>query len=143
MKPGVISVARVLPVDPAQLPGVLLRFRRDAANSTASWTLGSCGAAEVDVHFQPVAAHGGDPDLWATRARLWDRDHMGIVKAVIEVMGASDVSDASDIVLRADGPLVAWWEERLPALLDLAHAAVDELAEELMWHATRAALAND
>ena len=25
----------------------------------------------------------------------------------------------------------------MPALLDLAHAALDELAEELLWHATR------
>ena len=30
-----------------------------------------------------------------------------------------------------------WWTTRTPALLDLAHAALDELAEELLWHATR------
>jgi hypothetical protein len=42
-----------------------------------------------------------------------------------------------ELTLRPATPPSAWWTARTPALLDLAHAALDELGEELLWHASR------
>ena len=46
--------------------------------------------------------------------------------------------DACEVTLRPELPLTPWWSARIPMLEELAQAALDELAEELLWHATRA-----
>ena len=48
--------------------------------------------------------------------------------------------DEVQLTLEPTLPLGPGWEERMPELHALAHAAVDELGEELLWHAARAGL---
>jgi hypothetical protein len=54
---------------------------------------------------------------------------------VVEVRAGT--IDTCELTLRPAIPLSAWWTARTAALLDLARAALDELGEELLWHATR------
>ncbi len=135
---GSISVARALPIDAALVDDVLARLRRDATSSMVSWTLGDRGSAELDVAFFPVFfgfATGGNGPAWTTSARLWDPTAVAVAAAVVELSAVS--SDTCELVLRPELPLAPWWEARLPTLVEIAQAALDELAEELLWQATR------
>jgi hypothetical protein len=132
MDPGGISVERTLPIDGALLGDVLLRLRRDSRASTLHWTLGALGAAEVEVGFT-----SDGPD-WITRVRLWNYSGLALTTATLRLT----VSAADEVRLAlvpVHVPELAP-DEDAAALGALARAATDELAEELLWHATRAGL---
>ncbi len=115
---------------------MLIRLRRDVPGAVGRWTLGDRGAAEVDVEFFPIVSET-DPATpgWTTSARLWDPEGIAMLVAVVEITAAT--VDTCELTLRPATDLAPWWTARLPALLDLAHATLDELSEELLWHATR------
>ena len=136
MYAGGISVSRALPIDAALIPNVLIRLRRDAAGAVSRWTLGDRGTAEVDVEFFPIVSEAGPTTPgWSTTARLWDADGIAMLGAIVEITAAT--VDTCELTLRPAAELAPWWTARVPALADLAHAALDELSEELLWHATR------
>ena len=137
-------VARALPIDAALAGDVLRRLRRDTPGTSANWTLGGRGSVEIDIDFFPVVAPAADDvaltgPAWTTTARLWDPAAVAVMRAVVEFSAIS--TDSCELTLRPEVPLTPWWEARLPALLQLAHAALDELGEELLWHATRPGVA--
>jgi hypothetical protein len=138
-------VARALPIDAALAGDVLLRLRRDTPGASAKWTLGGRGSVEVDVDFFPVVAPvAADAALagpaWTTTARLWDPAAIAVMRAVVQLSATSN--DSCELSLRPEVPLIPWWSARRPALLHLADAALDELAEELLWHASRPGVAS-
>jgi hypothetical protein len=118
-------VERVLPIDGALLSEVLLRLRRDSPASVLRWTLGELGSAEFDVSF---ASDGGG---WTTGARIWNATGMAVTAASLTLEA-----------IRPDEVRLTLEPTSLPVAMtaELAQAAVDELAEELLWHATRAGL---
>ena len=122
MDPEDIGMQRTLPIDGALLADVLLRLRRDSPATVLRWTLGGRGAAEVDVCFTSA---GTD---WTTTARLWNETGMRMTPATLRLAASS--ADAVCVTL----------EPAAPASPELARAAVDEFAEELLWHATRAGI---
>ncbi len=131
MNPGGISVERALPIDGALLGDVLLRLRRDSPASAVRWTLGDLGAAEIEVSF---ASHG---PAWTTRARLWNYAGLAMTTATVSLVAVADDEIRLSLepnVSSVDSP------EDARSMVDLGRAAVDELAEELLWHATRAGL---
>ncbi|MGO9877077.1 MAG: hypothetical protein ACLPVY_25145 [Acidimicrobiia bacterium] len=138
MDGGHIRVARALPIDAALVGDVLVRLRRDTAGSTMSWTLGDRGSAELDVDFFPVffgfVSETAGP-AWTTTARLWDPQAVAVVLAVVELSAVS--TDTCELTIRPDFPLTPWWAAHTPALVKLATSALDEVAEELLWQATR------
>ena len=134
MTGGNINAARALPIDAALIGDVLRRLRRDTRGTAASWMLGSHGSAEIDIDFFPVA-EPADVPAWTTTARLWDPTAVAMVHVTIEL--AASEPDACTLTARPDVPLTPWWSARMPALLGLSLAALDELAEELLWHASR------
>ena len=136
MDAGGICVARSLAIDAALVRDVLIRLRRDIPGGVARWTLGGRGAAEFDVDFFPILTDTSDAiPAWSSTARLWDPDGVAMLPAVVELR--STTIDSCEVSLRPASPPAPWWTTRTPALLDLAHAALDELAEELLWHSTR------
>jgi len=132
MIPGGISVGRTLPIDGALVGEVLLRLRRDSAASALRWTLGDRGSAEVDVTFTSA---GTD---WATKARLWNTSGLAVAAARLQLVVVS--ADEIRLTLEPTLPPAPAWGDDAAELLDLARAALDELAEELLWHATRVGL---
>jgi hypothetical protein len=132
MHPGGISVERDLPIDGALLGDVLLRLRRDSPASALRWTLGDRGAAEVEVAF---ASEGPS---WTTRARLWNYAGLGMTTATVrlEPVAPDTVRMTLEPTISAGSPT---GDDEL-SMSDLGQATVDELAEELLWHATRAGL---
>jgi hypothetical protein len=132
MNPGGMSVERTLPIDGALLSDVLLRLRRDSVASALRWTLGTRGVAEVDVSFTTEGAQ------WTTKARLWN--HAGLAVAAATVRVEATAVDAVRVSLEPTLPPAPAWGETAEELTELARAVVDELAEELLWHATRAGI---
>ena len=128
--PQRINVARALPIDGALLGDALLRLRRDAAGAPLRWNLGDRGSVEVDVNF--VSA----PE-WHTAVRVWDTGGLALATCTLEI---TTTVDRVTVQLSVDHPLLPWWTERIARLLDLVQAALDELSEELLWHASRAAV---
>ena len=129
MDPGGISVVRKLPIDGALLGDVLLRFRRDSTASALRWTLGDRGTAEVETCFTSAGAG------WTANARLWNKSGRAVTAATLQLV-ATDVDEVC-LTLEpnlAPGPV---WGVQARELAELATAAVDELAEELLWYATR------
>ncbi len=133
MEPGSISVTRTLPIDGALLADVLLRLRRDAGGSALRWSLGDRGAAEVDIIFTSAGAS------WTTTARVWDPRGLAVAAVALHIRATAP--DQVSLTLQPTSALTPWWVERIAELLDLAQAVVDELAEELLWHAARAGVA--
>ena len=134
MDGGSIYEVRELPIDAAIAGDVLLRLRRDTPGSTAAWTLGGRGSAELDIDFFPVFSVAANP-AWTTTARLWDPSAVAMVHAVVELNAVS--ADTCELTFRPDRPLTPWWSARQDELSELARAALDEVAEELLWYATR------
>ncbi len=130
MEPGGIKVARTLPIDASLLGDVLLRVRRDAQGASVRWNLGERGAVEIDANFV------SDGPSWRTFGRIWDRDGLALTPVEWQLDARHD--DDVELTVVPSGDLSPWWQSRVPELLDLAHAAVNELAEELLWHAARA-----
>jgi len=132
MNPGGISVGRTLPIDGALLSEVLHRLRRDCAASALRWTLGARGTAEVDVAFTTEGLE------WTTKARLWNGSGLVVTAATVRVTATA--VDELCLTLEPTLPPAAAWGDAAVELTDLARAAMDELAEELLWHATRAGI---
>jgi hypothetical protein len=130
MEPGGIKVARTLPIDGALIGDVLLRLRRDAQSASVRWSLGERGAVEVDVNFV------SDGPAWCATGRIWDRSGLAVALVAWRLDARTDNDVELTVMPAAD--LSPWWQTRVPDLLDLMHAAVNELAEELLWHAARA-----
>jgi hypothetical protein len=94
------------------------------------WTLGDKGAAEVDVNFASQGAR------FTTAGRLWDRTGLSIINVTIALEVTSP--DSARLSLELPAEPSRWWQARADQLDGLCHAALDELAEELLWHAARA-----
>jgi hypothetical protein len=135
---GSISVSRRLPIDEALVGDVLLRLRRDTGPAPLRWTLGDRGAVEVDVNFTSSGSVETGT-VWTTPARVWDPGGLAVAAVTLKLVACS--ADTVDLTLAPTTALTPWWQKRLALLTDLAHAALDELAEELLWHATRAGVA--
>ncbi|MDQ1435531.1 MAG: hypothetical protein QOF59_2347 [Actinomycetota bacterium] len=132
MHPGGISVERTLPIDGALLSEVLLRLRRDSVASALRWTLGTRGVAEVDVSFTTEGTQ------WATKVRLWN--HAGLAVAAATLRVEATAVDSVVVTLEPTLPPAPAWGDTAEELTELARATLDELAEELLWHATRAGI---
>ncbi len=124
---GGVTVTRTLPIDGELLSSVLTRLRRDARNQALSWRLGDHGLVEVDAAFV-----SDDRDAWSAPGRLWDTAGLGFAPVVVTVRAAS--GDTVELGIRTTTH-TSWPPGQ--ELRRVARAAVDELAEELLWHATR------
>lgn len=134
MEPGSILVERELPIDGALVGPCLLRLRRDTAGPSCTWTLGGHGAAELDVHFRRAGDPDGGTGAWSAGGRLWEPDRLAVATVVVELWPSTDRCGLR-IRLGPPPPPRAW---RGPDhLVTLAGALATELAEELLWHASR------
>jgi hypothetical protein len=132
---GSIEVRRGLPIDAVLLEEVLSNLRRDSGGAAMRWSLGERGIAEVDSQFAPVLDSHDDHPAWSTSARLWDARGLVVAGAIVCITATTP--DDATLAVQPSSTLPAWWESRLASFLDLVHAVVDEIAEELLWHATR------
>jgi hypothetical protein len=131
MEPVRKNVTRAVAIDGAFLGDVLLHLRRDAAAPVLRWTLGDRGTAEIDACFDSSGTG------WKAAARLWSPNGLAVAAAVVhaEAVGSDEVA----LTLEPTLPPAGWGEGAEP-FTALAECTLDELAEELLWHASRAGL---
>jgi hypothetical protein len=131
MEPGRESVTRTVAIDGAFLGDVLLYLRRDAAGPVLRWTLGDRGTVEIDACFDTCDTG------WKTAARLWSPNGLAVAAAVVHATSLQ----SDEVVLTLEPTLPPrGWGDRAEPFATLAESALDELAEELLWHASRAGL---
>jgi hypothetical protein len=131
MEPAGIRVTRSLAIDGALLGDVLLYLRRDAAASMLRWSLGERGTVEIDPCFRTTETG------WEAPARLWSPNGLAVAAATVY----ADAVLADEVVLRLEPTLPPrGWGSTGERFATLAGCALDELAEELLWHASRAGL---
>jgi hypothetical protein len=126
-----VQASRRLPLESTALRVALLFLTVDTLAESHRWTLGPLGAIQFATEFTPVA---GDDDnesrCFSSRARLCAPDGF-CVDAEILLMTRDGAEPR--LMLRAD----AGSEEHRDDLTIAARAALDELAEELMFFGTR------
>jgi hypothetical protein len=108
---------------------VIARLRAETSGSTLGWNLGERGSCELNVAF---ANRSG---TFVTSARLWDPSRASY--ATVDVTLAPYDTHESLLEFHPAEAIGEWWSSRLPAYLDLAHAALEELAQELLFQHTR------
>jgi hypothetical protein len=133
---GNISIARRLPIDRAILPRVLGRLRDETVGLTLHWQLGDRGTCDVEVDFE-LDAHAAEVGVeqYVTAALL--SDPQGTDIASVEVTVGPCEGNESQLELRPTGVIGPWWDGHISAYLDLAHAVIEELAQELLWYHSR------
>jgi hypothetical protein len=131
MEPGRESVTRTVAIDGAFLGDVLLYLRRDAAAPVLRWTLGDRGTAEIDACFDTHETG------WKAAARLWSPNGLAVAAAVVY----AEAVRPDEVVLTLEPTLPPrGWGDRSEPFTALAESTLDELAEELLWHASSAGL---
>lgn len=128
-------VRRRLPLTPRAGSRALLRMRREG-DFQHRWSLGDLGSFELDADIVEITA-GTRTREGAIHlpGRLWDPAGTTMTGVDIEVhpAGASSV----DVELMPSQRLPEWFREHdLEHWRELAHAALDEVCEELLWHAS-------
>ncbi len=131
-----IQVSRRLPLEAGAVRIALLFLALDALSDTRRWTLGPLGALELDTEFTDTALDAASGSTQSvTRGRLCAPDGF-----TVEVEVALTLRDAGDtrLTLRAEFGSPAHRDELALA----ARAALDELAEELLFFGSRQQAAN-
>lgn len=143
-----IEMTRTLRLPATQLADALVGLRREMTGRSQRFGLGDRGTLELDANVSPpgpiVAGSAGAPAEPATpvlsatpvvtelRGRLWNPDASAVAR--VRVHTHSDET-ATIIVLVPVGEIAPWFRAHIAEYLDLAHAALAELCEELLFHA--------
>jgi hypothetical protein len=133
---GNISIARRLPIDRVILPRVLGRLQEETVGLTMHWQLGDRGTCDVEVGFV-VDAHAAEVGVEQYVSNALLSDPHGTEIASVEVTLAPCDGNESQLELRPTQAIGPWWDNHISAYLDLAHAAIEELAQELLWYHSR------
>src|SRR5438552_3411112 len=126
-------VARLLEIDAAHAASAVLALRRETNGTDLRWTLGGLGTFELDTAFVGVQLVAGAPfghQRITTTARLWSPREIAVVP--VDVTLASAQRPPTELSIGPAVPLPPSFASDVDAYEALAHAALDELAEELL-----------
>jgi hypothetical protein len=127
-----IELTRRLPIDGGSLADVLARLRAETSGTILRWNLGARGSCEIDVSFSGRPAEGIG---FTTSAKFWGPGR--VAGASVQVVLVACEDDESQLEFHPAATVGDWWCDHISAFLDLAHAALEELAQELLWQHAR------
>jgi hypothetical protein len=130
-----ISITRILPIEPAAIGHVLARLRAETSGTTARWNLGDRGGCDLEVTFARVGDLDCGEPAFVSTAALWNPRRDACVKVSVSLAPCEERE--SELTLHPEHTLGEWFAVNLAAYLDLAHAAIEELAQELLYQQTR------
>jgi hypothetical protein len=131
-----ISITRRLPIEGSTLGHVLARLRAETCGTTLRWSLGDRGSCEFDLRFDRQVLDGNGAVLgYESTAALWDPAGCSPATISVRLVGCED--DESQLEFHPAEDIGVWWTAHLAGYLDLAHAALEELAQELLFQAAR------
>jgi hypothetical protein len=126
-----VKVSRRLPIDAAALRVAMLFLALDTLSEARRWTLGPLGAVDIDPEFTPTSNDGRDGTRRSsTRARLCGPDGYTVDA---EIVLTTREGTEPRLSLSADPRC----ESQREPLAIAARAAIDELAEELLFFGSR------
>ncbi len=125
-----IEVTRTVRLDAAAFADALVGLRREMTGIDHRFHLGDRGTFELDARLSPPGPRSlGRAEL---NGRLWNPN--GDSVAPVRITATSDDS-VTIVALLPTREIADWFADHLAEYLDLAHAALDELCEELLFHA--------
>lgn len=131
-----IEMTRTVRLPASQLADALVGLRREMTGRSQTFRLGERGTFELDAGLSPPRPVAPGASLVSIaielRGRLWNPD--GSAVTAVRLRAESDDA-ATIVVLVPSGEVAQWFRDHLAHYLDLAHAALDELCEELLFHA--------
>ena len=129
-----VRVARPLELSAIEVAIAVVALARELDAPEYRFQLGRHGSFELDTAFcgQTLGetTRRGEQSI-TTRGRLWSAD--GMVVSSVELSINSGIAVPTEIALTATAPLPPAFAADLPAYLDLADAAVVEVANELQY----------
>ena len=133
------TVTGTLALNAIQTAAAVFGVRREMSGSTQRWKLAHFGAFELDNQFAGLTLLGqtshGHQRI-ATTGRLWSPDGMAVVS--VEVALETAMAPPTKISIRATSMLPPYFVDDAVAYRSLAKAAITELGEELLYHASTA-----
>lgn len=134
------QVTRLLDINAAGAAAAVLGLRREIAGLSEQWTLGAHGTFELDAAFVGLTLTGDSAfghQRITTTGRLWPAGVLMFVP--VEVTLASTTKPPTELTITAEVSFTGASDGAVDPFHALAQAAVDELAEELLFHARAAA----
>jgi hypothetical protein len=134
-----VRCSRRLPMTSRAAAQAVLRLHHDEPGGRVRWRLGDRGSFELDTGFErgssARAPAGSRRHRLHTAGRLWDPAGMTMTGVDVEI--APSDGDV-ELTLVPAQKLPSWFRDHdLAHWRELAAAAIDELGEELLWHARR------
>lgn len=128
-------VARLLELDAGRAGAAVLSLRREFGGLTERWKLGDLGTFEIDAAFVGVTLQASTfaPQRITTSGRLWVEGVLAV--APVEVALLSTAKPPSELAITPIGLLPPALAADPASYRLLALAALDELAEALLYHA--------
>ncbi len=131
-----IEVTRAIRLSAPELADALVGLRREMTGLRPRWSLAMHGSLELDLRVRPAGSPR--PSRLALAGSLRSSDLTEL--AAIRITATSETHTSAISLLPTDDASL-WHDDHLRAYLDAAHAALDELCEELLWHAAHQARA--
>lgn len=132
-----IRVGRAVPLNAIETAAAVLGVRREMDGSLQRWSLGDYGSFELDAQFSGLtlsAQTRRGHQCIQTSGRLWHPTGMAVAPVVVSL--ESSLAPPTQLTLTTT-TLPGAFAHDLDGLRALACAALEELSEELMYHAAR------
>lgn len=131
-------VARLLELDAGRAGAAVLSLRREFGGISERWTLGGLGTFEIDAAFVGVTLQATTfaPQRITTSGRLWVDGVLAV--APLEIALLSTAKPPTELSIAPVGLLPPALAADPTTYRTLALAALDELAEAILYHAATA-----
>ena len=134
-----IRAGRSVGLNAIETAVAVLGLRREMSGALQRWTLGTHGTFEMDSQFVGLTLSAqscrGDQRI-ETTGRLWSPDGMAVVSVAIALESA--LAPPTQVSITVASLLPPTFAHDLVGLRTLAHAALAELCEEVLFHAANA-----
>ncbi len=131
-----IRSGRTVHLNAIETAAAVLGLRREMDAAQQRWTLGPYGTFELDSQFVGLTLNSqtrrGDQRI-ETSGRLWSPDGMAVVSVSVAIESA--LAPPTQLSITVSSHLPPTFAHNLVGLRALAHAALEELTEEILFHA--------
>ena len=131
-----IRAGRTVSLNAIETAAAVLGLRREMSGAFQRWTLGPFGVFEMDSQFVGLTLSAqtrrGDQRI-ETTGRLWSPDGMAVVSVSVALESA--LAPPTQLSISVSSQLPPTFANNLVGLRALAHAALEELCEEVLFHA--------
>ncbi len=131
-----LRAGKTVALNAIETAAAVLGVRREMSGALQRWSLGDHGTFEMDSQFVGLTlssqSRAGDQRI-ETTGRLWSPDGMAVVGIAIALESA--LAPPTQVTIIPTTTLPPTFANNLESLRVLTFAAIEELCEELLFHA--------